>query len=351
MSGVNIRQVVPYVFVSLVGLVCGMFVPLLAYAEETKLPATPTASVWQVASDGTGHFTLIQEAIEQAASGDTILIKAGTYAEDVTIHSKDRVSIIGDGMDQVYITGEKRVGTLHIGKWPYGATDVTVQGLTVIQHGGLGVGIFNGSGVHLKHIRVKGMVFSQQVQDLHIEDCVIGESETTGVAFADSTGTLSHNLIVQNDHGVAIGGQSTVTLRQNVIANSLFEAVLMTDQSKATLLQNTLVHNGGGVAFHDETQAEVIGNIISHNTVGLLFYPQSHTALTYNALYGNQSDYLLQGTPPTPTPQRAGKTDMALAPGFINLEKGDFRLRADSLLIHIGEFPFLGALPPISSNP
>ena len=307
--------------------------------------------MWQVASDGTGHFTLIQEAIEQAASGDTILIKAGTYAEDVTIHSKDRVSIIGDGMDQVYITGEKRVGTLHIGKWPYGATDVTVQGLTVIQHGGLGVGIFNGSGIHLKHIRVKGMVYSQQVQDLHIEDCVIGESETTGVAFADSTGTLSHNLIVQNDHGVAIGGQSTVTLRQNVIANSLFEAVLMTDQSKATLLQNTLVHNGGGVAFHDETQAEVIGNIISHNTVGLLFNPQSHTALTYNVLYGNQSDYLLQGTPPTPTPQRAGKTDMALAPGFINLEKGDFRLRADSLLIHIGEFPFLGALPPISSNP
>ena len=71
-------------------------------------------------------------------SGDTIFIKAGTYGEDVTVHSKDHLTIIGEGLDRVFITGEKRVGSLHIGKWPYGATNVTIQGLTVSQHGGLG---------------------------------------------------------------------------------------------------------------------------------------------------------------------------------------------------------------------
>jgi pectin methylesterase-like acyl-CoA thioesterase len=146
--------------------------------SEEDLP-TSNAQVWQVALDGSGQFTVIQEAIEQAKSGDTILIKAGVYAEDVTVHSKDGLMIIGEGRDQVFITGEKRVGSLHIGKWPYGATNVTIQGMTVFQHGGLGVGIFNGSGVHLKQIHVKGMVFSQQVQGVHIEDCIIGESETT----------------------------------------------------------------------------------------------------------------------------------------------------------------------------
>ena len=320
---------------------------VLVHAEGEESRSTEKASTWQVAVDGSGHFTLIQEAIDQASSGDTILIKAGTYAEDVTVHSKDHLTIIGEGLDRVFITGEKRVGSLHIGKWPYGATNVMIQGLTVTQHGGLGVGIFNGSGVHLKQVQVKGMVFSQQVQGVHIEDCVIEGSETTGVAFANSTGTLVGNTIHDHDHGIALGGHSELTLQHNVISDILFEAVLMTDHSKAKIVQNTFVRNGGGVAFHDKAEAVVRGNIIGHSKVGFLFAPESQTTLAFNALYKNEGDYLLEGTPQNPIPQRAGKTDVSLAPGFVNLQESDFRLRPDSSLLHIGEFLHLGALPPL----
>ncbi len=320
------------------------------FLEKVSAGEDNGATVWQVAIDGSGHFTSIQEAIDQASSGDTILIKAGTYAEDVTVHSKERLSIIGESMDRVVLTGEKRVGTLHIGKWPYGAVNVKIEKLTVIQHGGLGVGIFNGSGVHLKDVRVKGMVFTQQVQDVTLEDCVIGESETTGVAFSDSTGTLMGNVIHHNDHGIAVGGRSEVVITRNVITQNLFEAILMTDQSKADLIQNTLVNNGGGAAFQDETHADVRGNIISNSKVGLLFHPKSHTQLAFNAFHANKGDYMLTGTPPTPTSERAGKTDLASPPGFVNPKEGDFRLRPDSSLLKIGDFPHLGALPPVSSN-
>jgi len=354
MNSVMSQRIVRLFLPFLVSLfLVGLGLPGGAIAEpQEKLPTQSlTPAVWQVALDGSGHFTSIQEAIDQAASGDTILIKTGTYAEDVTVHSKDRLSIIGEGMDQVILTGKKRVGTLHIGKWPYGATNVTIQGLSVVQHGGLGVGIFNGRGVRLKQIRVNGMVFSQQVQDVQLEDCVIGDSETTGVAFADSTGMLIGNVIDHNDHGVAIGGISEVTLQRNVITRSLYEAVVMTDQSKARLIQNTLVQNGGGAAFHDDAQADVQGNIISQSAVGFLFFPGSHTTLAFNALYGNQGDYVMTGSPPTSVPERAGTTDVRFAPGFVNPEKGDFRLRADSSMIQVGTFPFLGALPPVTPHP
>jgi len=320
----------------------------LASSQGEEISPAPIPQVWQVALDGSGQFTLIQDAIEQATSGDTILIKAGIYAEDVTVHSKDHLTIIGEGIGQVFITGEKRVGSLHIGKWPYGATNVIIQGMTVSQHGGLGVGIFNGSGVHLKQIHVKGMVFSQQVQGVHIEDCIIEGSETTGVAFANSTGTLVGNRIHHNDHGIALGGSSEVTLRRNVISHNLFEAVLMTDQSKATVVQNTLVRNGGGMAFHDKAEAVVRGNIISESKIGLLFSPQSHTTLAFNAFYDNPRDYVLDGTPQLPASQHVGKTDVTFTPGFVNPQEDDFRLRADSLLLNIGEFAYLGALPPLS---
>lgn len=320
---------------------------VFANSPSKEIVESSYSSVWQVALDGSGHFTLIQEAIDQASSGDTILIKAGTYAEDVTVHSKEGLKIIGEGRDHVFITGEKRVGSLHIGKWPYGATNVTIQGLTVTQHGGLGVGIFNGSGVHLKQIHVKGMVFSQQVQGVHIEDCIIENSETTGVAFANSSGTLVGNRIHHHDHGIALGGNSEMTLRRNVISDILFEAVLMTDQSKANVLQNTFIKNGGGLAFHDKAEAVVRGNIIGMSKVGFLFAPESQTTLAFNALYENQGDYFLYSTPQIPAPQRAGKTDVILDPGFVNVDEGDFRLRADSSLLQIGEFSYLGALPPL----
>jgi parallel beta-helix repeat protein len=141
-----------------------------------------------------------------------------------------------------------------------------------------------------------------------------------------------------------------VTLRHNVISHNLYEAVLLTDQAKVTVVQNTLVRNGGGIAFHDTTEASVRGNIISHSTVGMLFSPESRTTLAFNAFFDNQGNYMMEGTPHTPVPQRAGETDVTLAPRFVNVENDDFRLRQDSSLLQVGEFSYLGALPPLSSQ-
>jgi len=40
-----------------------------------------------VALDGSGQYRSIQEAVDAARKGDTIFVKPGVYAEDVTIHS------------------------------------------------------------------------------------------------------------------------------------------------------------------------------------------------------------------------------------------------------------------------
>lgn len=93
------------------------------------------------------------------------------------------------------------------------------------------------------------MLFTQQVEDVRIEDCIIGGSETTGVQFANSQAVMRSNFIHDNDHGVSVAGKSTVRLERNVITRSLFEAVIVNDQAKATLLGNTFVKNGGGAAF------------------------------------------------------------------------------------------------------
>ena len=316
-------------------------------AIKNSLP--PQVPQWTVARDGTGQYLSIQEAIDAAKPGDTIWIKAGIYAEDVTVHSKEHLKIIGEGMNLVILSGLKRVGTLHIGKWPYGARNVEIQGLTVHQHGGLGVGIFNGGGILLKNIDVKGMVFGQQVEEVRLEHCIIGGSETTGVAFADSNAKLMGNFIHDNDHGVTIGGKSRVVLEQNVITRSLFEAVMVSDTATSTLLRNTLAGNGGGVAFHDSAEGEAHGNIIVQSKLGFSFSPKSRTTLSFNVLHGNVADYRLDGTSKNPVSNRGGESDVHVSPAFVSPQEDDFRLQADTPLVQIGGYPYLGALPPVSS--
>jgi parallel beta helix pectate lyase-like protein len=329
--------------------VCGLWGLGGAWADEGP-PLGPRTII--VALDGSGDFTSIQDAVDAAKKGDTVFLKAGQYPQDVTIHSKEKVRLVGAGRDQVTLLGrEEVVGALHVGKWPYGATDIEISEMTINDHGGHAVGLFNGQGIVLRHLIIRGMLFSQQVQDVRIEDCTIGGSETTGVQFADSQAVLIGNFIHDNDHGVSVAGKSDVRLERNIITRSLFEAVVVNDRAKAVLVSNTLVKNGGGAAFLGASQGEAYGNVVGLNKVGFLFAASSHTKTSFNALFNSDGDYVRSGSPQQLAPELKATSDITGDPRFVDPGHDDFRLRADTPLVRIGEFPYLGALAPASNLP
>ncbi len=220
----------------------------------------PAERVVVVAQDGSGAFTEIQAAIDNAQPGDTIVIKPGQYREDVVVHSKDRLKLRGESRDQVVILGLKRVGAFRIGKWPYGANDIEVRDLTISQNGGLAVGIFNGAKILLANVRVQGLLYVQQAKEVRIELSSRGSNETTGVSFSDAQGEVVGNEIRDNDYGVTIAGKSNVRVEGNTIANNLYEAVVVQTGSSGTIVGNTLVKNGKGISVQDGAHAEQAGN-------------------------------------------------------------------------------------------
>jgi len=324
-------------------VICGVS---LALADEGPVLGPRTLVV---ALDGTGDFVSLQEAVDAARKGDTVFVKAGHYPQDVTIHSKEKIKFVGAGVDQVTILGRDIVvGSLHVGKWPYGAMDIEISDMTINDSGGHAVGLFNGQGIVLRRVKINGMLFSQQVQNVRIEDCVIGGSETTGAQFADSEAVLIGNFIHDNDHGVSIAGKSTVRLERNVITRSLFEAVVVSDRARAVLVSNTLVKNGGGAAFLGQSQSDVTGNVVGLNRVGFVIAPSSQTSTSFNAFYNADGDYLRVGSPNQPAPELKAQSDITGDPHFVDPGHDDFRLRPDTPLLKIDRFPYLGALAPAS---
>ena len=152
-------------------------------------------------------------------------------------------------------------------------------------------------------------------------------------------------MIHDNDHGVSIAGKSSVRLERNVITQSLFEAVVVSGHARAVIVSNTLVKNGGGAAFLGQSQSDVSGNVVGMNRVGFVIAPSSQIISSFNAFYNTDGDYLRVGTPNQPAPELRARSDITGDPHFVDPVHDDFRLRLDTPLLKVGQFPYLEPLP------
>jgi len=75
-------------YIKLIYLVSGLRILILCSIFYSILPATCFSQLITVKQDGTGDFMVIQEAVDAANNGDTILIFPGIYYENVDLTEK-----------------------------------------------------------------------------------------------------------------------------------------------------------------------------------------------------------------------------------------------------------------------
>ncbi len=133
-------------------------IAVLAFVSAISLPTPAIARTWYVEKDGSGDFTVIQEAVDAAVSGDTIRIGPGRFDDymhdyshppanyDICVMVVDKdLTITGAGADATVIGFSAYPGTPHdtagIAGWPINGLmvqDLTVEnvldGISVIAH-------------------------------------------------------------------------------------------------------------------------------------------------------------------------------------------------------------------------
>ena len=308
--------------------------------------ATPAmAGVFTVPDDQ----ATVQEAIDEAADGDEVVLKTGTYQENIHLKGKNITLRSVDPEDPeivkaTVLDGGKQGSVITLAGSE--GEHCVIAGISVV-HGatsgeeGRGGGIRgNDAMATIRYCAIPtNTAYSEGggIVDLHglIERNILsgnttGEGFKKGGAFANCDGTISRNRVF-NNHATGKGGAFFEC--HGVIKNNL-------------IYDNTAGEDTGeGGGFHD-CQADILNNVIFHNVAmdnggGL---SECTGTIANNILWGNsawsEGPHFFKSAAPTHCCIEywygGGKGNMAEDPLFMDAEAGDFRLREGSPCLDVG---------------
>jgi len=227
---------------------------------------------WTVDDDGPADYHEIQQAIDAASEGDTILVFSGIYHEHVVVNKM--LSLFGENKNVTIMDGDD-AGTA----FKVSANNVTISGFT-IQNGDKGVHILSSMS---NNDITDNIILYNEVGVLLDSNCIgniishnkIMFSTTDGI-YGDRCGknVVAHNNVSFNGwHGIFLYASEPCVVDSNFILSNGIDGVFIRYSSNNTITGNLLSgnHAGGLYIYSDEDPTRPSGlskgNIIENNIV------------------------------------------------------------------------------------
>ena len=223
-------------------LLAGTFALALKPAFATSEPNTITVP---------DDYPRIQDAVTAANSGDTIIVKAGTYNE-MWVSVDKQLSLVGENQKSiVYFSGA--VGFI--------VTSVNshISGFTIISNEAL-------KGYAISMSSVTGCI----IEDNSLEDNLVGISVTG----SSSGNTISGNILNHNERSIELFNSPSNTISDNNITSALVSAISLDESSGNTVSGNSISDLADGMG-------------------ALMLWASSNNVISRNVLYGGNPMFLL----------------------------------------------------------
>ena len=223
-------------------LLAGTFALALKPAFATSEPNTITVP---------DDYPRIQDAVTAANSGDTIIVKAGTYNE-MWVSVDKQLSLVGENQKSiVYFSGA--VGFIVT------SDNSHISGFTMISNEAL-------QGYAISMSSVTGCI----IEDNSLEDNLVGISVTG----SSSGNTISGNILNHNERSIELFNSPSNTISDNNITSALVSAISLDESSGNTVSGNSISDLADGMG-------------------ALMLWASSNNVISRNVLYGGNPMFLL----------------------------------------------------------
>lgn len=273
------------------------------------ITALATTYVCFLAGPGTPYPTL-QEAVEAAEPGCTVLMLSGEYRENVTIRKSIRI-LPRSQVTFVYFTQASadgpRFAVFAAPPRPVilkaqdperpvieiQAEGVEIRGLT-IQGGSDGVFVFGARKARLINNTITGSrqagIALVGVRGSTLQDNAISGSEV-GIRLENShENRLAGNTIKANGQGLTMQNSHRNVLQENRVFANRGEGILLTSSDRNRILKNAIERNGFGLVLLGSRENTLESNRLERNEKSLRVWGESLPHFTQQISRGNTID-------------------------------------------------------------
>jgi parallel beta-helix repeat protein len=208
---------------------------------------TASATNWSVDGSGGADFTGIQDAINNASDGDTILVYSGIYYENVVVDKS--VTLKGIGHPVVDANGSDSAITL------------TEDMITLVGFNATNSGSWKSD---------------------------------AGIEIISSNNTITGNNVSNNGGGIDISDSNNNTITGNNVSNNR-GGIDISDSNNNTITGNNVSNNRGGIDISDSNNNTIAGNNVSNNRGGIrLSCSSNNNTITGNNVSNNRGGIRLE---------------------------------------------------------
>jgi parallel beta-helix repeat protein len=232
----------------------------------------------------------IQAAVNTAASGDVIIVKPGTYTEniEVTVHNLVIRSESGNPANTIIIAKDSAADVFSID-----SSKVTISGFKIMESKSGHAGIYM---YQCKNCTVENNRLLNNTVGLYLKNSdynlilgnLIGKGEKGIDLEQSSYNTISGNRASKNRYGFYLPNSEGNIISNNTLSENKDYGILLSTATGNTLSGNEASDNGRGIHLGNSDGNKISDNtIVSNEVYGLFICPKSDRNRVLNNYFNN----------------------------------------------------------------